>query len=482
MKRRTFLLGTMSGLTVLAVSACTPEKPIPTRTSSATPAPVMKVPKPAALQRTAWSTDPFSRGAVSFQTVGSSPDQRAALSQPVENRLFFAGEHTDETDPGTVQGARASGRRAAVQAITAAEPGERIAVVGAGIAGATAARQLADAGFSVVVVEGRERAGGRIDTLDSNDWPFPVELGAAWVRNSSKNSLERDLTELNVDVASFDVTPEERTADGAPVEPNTIGPDAVTAAIAWAVAQPADVSIATALEDSGAGKVSTDPNDVGVSDADRLATFVITDVVVPTGAKADQLSSWYAQDPTLSHEDDRFVTGRYKELVTSQLDGLDILPNSAVSGVTYSDRGVSLRLSRGESLSADRVIITVPLGVLQTNSIEFNPPLPFAHRGAIGALGMGLQEKLVLRFDKPFWSTDATVWTILGEDTAYPLWYNLEPLTGEPVLVALVGGEAAKKQAEGSDDDALGAALTSLEAFYDPAATESPTPTPTATP
>jgi monoamine oxidase len=128
------------------------------------------------------------------------------------------------------------------------------------------------------------------------------------------------------------------------------------------------------------------------------------------------------------------------------------------------------------------VIITVPLGVLQTNSIEFNPPLPFAHRGAIGALGMGLQEKLVLRFDKPFWSTDATVWTIIGEDVAYPLWYNLEPLTGEPVLVALVGGEAAKKQAEGSDGDAITAALTTLEAFYDPAATESPTSTPSATP
>ena len=479
MKRRTFLLGTMSGLTVLAVAACTPEMPTPSPTTTATPnPPTGNVPKPSAFQRTAWSTDPFSRGAASYQTVGSGPEQRTALTEPVEDRVFLAGEHTDATNPGTVQGARASGRRAAGQAISAAGAGERIAVVGAGMAGATAARVLADAGFNVVVVEGRERSGGRIRSVDGSDWPFPIDLGAEWVRESSKNTLVDDLVQLGVDVASFPVTPEQRTGSGEPVEPKTVGPDAVTAAIEWAVAQSADVSITDALSGSGADTVSTDPNDAGVSDADRLAAYVTTDVVAPTGADASQLSSWYADDPTLSHEDDRFVTGAFDALVSAQLKGLDILPNSTVAAVTYSERGVSLRLSRGESLSADRVIITVPLGVLQSNSIDFDPPLPFAHRGAIGSLGMGQQEKLVLRFDQPFWSTEATVWTIVGGDPAYPLWYNLMPLTGEPVLVALVGGDAAKAQAEGSDDDALAGALASLEAFFDPSATGTPTPTP----
>jgi monoamine oxidase len=479
MKRRTFLLGTMSGLTVLAVAACTPEKPTPSPSDTATPKPSTgNVPKPSAFQRTAWSTDPFSRGAASYQTVGSSPEQRTALTVPVEDRVFLAGEHTDASSPGTVQGARASGRRAAGQAISAAGVGERIAVVGAGIAGATAARVLADAGFNVVIVEGRERSGGRIRSIENDDWPFPVELGAAWVRDSSQNTLVADLLRLGVDETSFTMKPEQRTGAGASVEPKPIGPDAVTAAITWAVAQPADVSIADALTGSGAGKVSTDPGDSGVSDADRLSTYVTTDVVAATGANATQLSSWYVKDPTLIQEDDRLVTGAFDTLVAAQLDGLDVLPNSTVTGVTYSERGVSLRLSRGESLSADRVIITVPLGVLQSNSIEFDPPLPFAHRGAIGALGMGMQEKLVLRFDQPFWSTDATVWTIVGGDPAYRLWYNLTPLTGEPVLVALVGGDAAKKQAKGSDDDALRGALASLEAFFDPAATPVPTASP----
>ena len=473
MNRRTFLLGTMSGLTVLAVSGCTPHEPQPSPSATKTTAPPAptpgEVPQPSAFRRTAWSTDPMAYGAASFQTVGSSPADRQALRAPVGGRLFFAGEHTDSDNPGTVQGARASGLRAAAQVVSAASRDDRIAIVGAGVAGATAARELADAGYNVVVVEGSDRSGGRIRTDDSDDWPFPVELGAAWLAGSSSIALGRDLTLLGVDTANFNASTQQRTLNGDIVPPSPVAPKAVIDALAWAAKQSTDLPLEQALNESGAGKLSTEKNAVGVSDADRLATFVTTDVVAATGATAAQLSSWYAPDPTLTHEGDRWVTGGFQKLVQSALDGIDVLPSSVVSGVTATDRGISLRLSRGESLSADRVILTVPLGVLQSGAIEFNPPLPFAHRAAIGQLGMGLQEKLVLRFDDPFWTTDATVWTVF-DDPTYPLWFNLEPATGEPILVALVGGDRAKAQAEGSDGDALAAALASLAPFVDPAA------------
>src|SRR5690606_2068084 len=94
--------------------------------------------------------------------------------------------------------------------------------------------------------------------------------------------------------------------------------------------------------------------------------------------------------------------------------------------------------------------------------------LPFSHRGAIDALGMGRQDKLVLRFEAPFWSTRATRWDIVGTDTDFPLWLNLEPLTGEPVLVALFGGESADRLSSATDSEVLEAALASLEPFMDP--------------
>ena len=66
-----------------------------------------------------WQQDPFARGAYSYVTVGGS-EARAALAQPIEDTLFFAGEATDAEEEGTVTGALQSGRRAAREILAAA--------------------------------------------------------------------------------------------------------------------------------------------------------------------------------------------------------------------------------------------------------------------------------------------------------------------------------------------------------------------------
>jgi monoamine oxidase len=463
MKRRTFLVGSVSGLSLLAVSACTPDMPNPTPTVPTVPA---LVPQPTAVQRTNWSADPFSFGAFSYLAVDSAPEDRIAMRQPVNGRLFFAGEATSEANPGTVYGARASGLRAAVEVEGVAEPGERITVIGAGIAGATAARRLKDDGFDVVVVEGRERAGGRIHSQGGDDWSFPIELGAAIVQGDG-TTLASELERVGIDTVPAPIEPEQRTSAGNDVPLATVGQDAVAAAIEWAAVQGADLSLADALQQSGAADLDTNPSD-GVSDAERLEHYLQTEIATRQAADPDDLSAWFAEPEAPLGDADRLVTGGYQRLVVDALEGLDVLPSSTVVAIQTTDRGVSLRLARGESLSADRVIVTVPLGVLKAGTIRFDPPLPFSHRGAIDALGMGTQDKLVLKFEKPFWSTTATRWDIVGSDTDFPLWLNLQPLTGEPVLVAMFGGEVAGRLSESSDAELLEAALASLEPFIDP--------------
>ena len=54
-------------------------------------------------------------------------------------------------------------------------------------------------------------------------------------------------------------------------------------------------------------------------------------------------------------------------------------------------------------MDADRVIVTVPLGVLKAGTIAFDPPLPEEKQQAIERLGFGLLDKVVLKFDQPFW-------------------------------------------------------------------------------
>ncbi len=58
---------------------------------------------------------------------------------------------------------------------------------------------------------------------------------------------------------------------------------------------------------------------------------------------------------------------------------------SVVTRIAYDDRRVSLRLDSGESLNVDRVVVTVPLGVLKTDTLRFDPALPLLHQRAIAA-------------------------------------------------------------------------------------------------
>lgn len=468
MKRRTFLIGSVSGVSLLALSACTPETPAPTP-SPTVPALPSHVPQPVAFQRTNWTEDPFSYGAFSYDTVGSGPRDRSALREPVEGRLFFAGEATSEEDPGTVYGARQSGLHAAIAVAAVAEQGERIAIIGAGVAGATAARRLSDRGFDVVVLEGRDRAGGRIHSFEGEEWPFPVELGAAFVQTSDA-TIAAELQNIGVEVVSAPFENELRTQGATQIVASEVGRDAVEAAIEWAAMQSSDTSLADALQSSGAADLDATPVAGGVSDAQRLAHYLQTNVVIEQAAEPNDLSSWFAKDPETQEQqqqDRRLVVGGYQEFVSSALENLSVLPSSTVSEVTTTERGVSLRLSRGDSLSADRVVVTVPLGVLKAGTIEFSPPLPFSHRGAIDALGVGTQDKLVLRFEEPFWSTTATRWGVLDEGTDFPLWVNLLPFTGEPILVAMIGGEAAERLSKLSDEEVLESALESLKPFID---------------
>lgn len=466
MKRRTFLIGS-AGLSVFALAACTSPEPPPVPTITPTPSP-SPVPRPQAMRRTTWSKDPFARGSFSFTAVGAAPADRAALAEPVLRRVFFAGEATSVDMPGTVEGARASGRRAAREVIALAASDERIAVVGAGIAGITAAAMLRDAGYDVVVIEARKRVGGRIATVTNEEWPFPIELGPSFVGGASESGLDEDLARLGVTTLPVPGDPETRTVAGAIVEPPPIGADAVAEALTWAAAQPQDVSIAQALVESGASDLSDTPADTGVSEADWLNHFVAADLEERFGADSGVLSGWYTP-PGVAESDDRIVLGGYAMLVTDAAADLDLLASSAVRRIAYTAEGVSLRLETGESLGADRVIVTVPLGVLKTDALEFVPPLPFEHRGAIAALGMGVLDKVWLRFEEPFWDSEATLWSIVGGDTGFRSWLNLEPLTGEAVLMGVVAADDAARLAELSDGDFLEAALASLEPFALPA-------------
>jgi len=474
--RRTLFMGAGAGALTLLLASCTPDEPRPDPTRSATPSvtptPVGEVPAAAAYVRTAWSKDPLARGARSVTPAGTTSAARETLAAPLVERVFFAGEATHVERPGTIVGAVRSGERAASEVADVAGEGERIAVVGAGAAGAAAARALLDQGADVTVIEARRRTGGRLATETSDDWPVPPQTGA-WILGPDDTELTSRLAVLGVgsvgvaDAVGIARDGEAEAPDGSAVQ------DAIDA-----VAEAArDLTIADALAEAG------------VEQTPELEAFLASYAAF-SGADPDTASSWYA--PAVPPESFDVIASDVAPFIDSLLGDLDVTLSTTVSHVVYDDSGVSLRLASGESLTFDRVILTVPLGVLQSDAIVFDPPLPFAHRGAIDELEMGAVEAIWMRFEQPFWTTEAGLWHVVGpvsDETPSPsptptptpdgvaeadatirTWINLLPATGEPILVGLVGGSAARAVAELGDDDLLTLAARSLAPFTDPEA------------
>lgn len=445
MTRRTLLIGGGSGVLTVLLASCIPEpapSPTSTRTTSPTPPPTALT--PAAAARSTWSTDAFARGAASFTPVGTQPDAREALAQPVGDRVFFAGEATSASSPGTMRGAAQSGRRAAAEVGQYVTAGERVAIVGAGLAGAHAAAGLVERGVTVTVIEARDRTGGRVHSVPDGAWPVPVQLGA-WLFTGADTQLRAQLDEADIDTAVLDV-PQWSSPDGA-VDP--VSDEPIVAAVERAQGLPTDISLAQALADAG-----TDPADPDVA-------ALLAYVAAMTGSEADTQSAWFP--PRLPVDDDAAALGDLSPLVDDLLDGVELRLSSPVSRISHDESGVSLRLGTGESMSFDRVVVTVPLGVLQAGGIEFDPVLPFGTRGAIGALGMGRIETVWLRFDERFWATDATIWHLVGGEATVRTWFNLLPATGEKILVGVLGGAAAEEFAGLDDAAAVAAAASSLE-------------------
>ena len=490
--RRNFLIGAGSGLSLLLLTACTTPEPVPT--PSATPTPTTALPTPSAFSRSNWSTDPFARGSHSFATVGTGPETRQTLATPLLDRVFFAGEATSTDRPGTVLGARESGVRAANEVSVASEDGEKIAIIGAGAAGAEAARLLDLYGYDVVLLDARDRTGGRLHTIVSDDWSVPVELGAWRFSESADSDILTKLQDVGVSTAllgapslvsgtasgsvSGDTGTDDATDDSL-VADNTVGSTALSAALAWAATQASDVSLQDALDESGATEGASGSSIGELGGADLLGQQLAA-IAANYGAAASDLSSWYGftppavglpiigQDGTITAPEPQYaVTGDMRALINDSLDGIETFLSTTVVGVSYSDDGVSLRLGTGESLSVDRVVVTVPIGVLQSNDLSFDPLLPFAHRTAIADLGVGTVDSIWLQFDEPFWSTDAEVWSVVGGAGDIVTWYNLQPATGSAVLVGVFGGAAALRLAELSDDELVETALTNLEPFLD---------------
>ncbi|MEC8970799.1 MAG: FAD-dependent oxidoreductase, partial [Actinomycetota bacterium] len=330
---------------------------------------------------TRWRADPWARGAYSYLASGTSSATRRTLAQPVDARIFFAGEATDLDHPATVHGALASGRRAAAEVLATAPPGP-VVVVGAGVAGLGAARDLVAAGRSVVVLEARDRIGGRVWSLDMGD--AVVDMGGSWLHGLRDNPLTGITESLGIELVPTDY--EDALlfdSNGAPV-PWARLDDQYEAVEELIDGSRSTGSMAAAVEQLRSNFRGDDR---------RFLEYVLS----------SEIDHWFAAGPedlafsgvhegSWSRGGDAVPRTSYRPIIDWLATDLDVRPGQPVRNIQTSLHGVTVTSDQDEHRGG-AVVVTVPLGVLQTGTIHFQPALPAAKAAAIDSLGMGVMDK-----------------------------------------------------------------------------------------
>ncbi|CAG1015570.1 polyamine oxidase [Rhizobiaceae bacterium] len=347
-----------------------------------------------------------------------------------------------------------------------AAPPRRAAVIGAGIAGLACARRLAGAGFETVVLEARDRIGGRI--LTDRRWSGrPVDLGASWIHGASGNpvtALAREAGARRVATsyeASVAYGPDGGVLD---IDADVAGMERLIEEARDAAGDlDADVSLKEAIE---AHPRYHRLDERGLM---LLAHVVNAQYELEYAGDWSELSAWSLdEDSGFGGADVLFPDG-YDVVPAFMARGLDIRLGAAVAAVSTTGKAVTVRLVDGQAVAADHVVVTVPLGVLKEGRIAFAPALPAAHREAIEKLGFGILEKCCLRFGKPFWPRDVDwIEFVSGRRGEWSEWLSLARATGASVLVGFNGGAYGRALGSLDDGAVVDAALKALRAMFGP--------------
>lgn len=338
----------------------------------------------------------------------------------------------------------------------ARKPG-RVIVVGAGVAGLAAGRALREARVPFVILEARDRIGGRIWTNRPRTLDVPVELGAEFTHGEAEETV--DIADENhlrlVDIGGRRFW----SAGGGGGRGGAVRPlddfwerlDRVMRRLDEE--RSPDRTFADAL---AANKM--------IGDDDRtLALQYVSGFHAANPEIISERALAEGGSPRGEVRERRIgrVLDGYDAIVAALLDGIrgNVRLRSVVKSIRWEAGRVSVSLAGGGSVTGSAAIVTVPLGVLaapsgEKGAIAFDPELPPATISAIDDMTMGSVSRLCLEFDEPFWISERVA-THLNEerldtmsflhgssDVDYPVWWTTYPVRS-PLLVAWCGGPHA---------------------------------------
>jgi len=377
----------------------------------------------------------------------------------------------------------------------------RIVIIGAGISGVAAGRELASLGHQVIILEARERIGGRIHTITSEELSSGcgIDIGAAFIHGIKGNpitklckALDESLYTPKSDCLLYDV-------DGKPIDTqldqnleklfngflsatdqircknHNVSRRFVSRSSSPQVAEKKFPAQTNPTVDTSLGKALNDvlymwQKQKGVIKQNewRILNWHFANIEGPCGADVSLLSlyNWDQDDPYEFEGDHCLIRQGYGHLINAVAQGLDIRLGHKVDSIDYRDGSVKIQTAKSV-LEADAVIVTVPLGILKANQLTFYPPLPAEKLTAVSKLGFGLLNKLVLFFGKAFWDNTSDYFGYTsGTRGEFYLFINMSKVVGAPVLVAMISGQAAYTVETLTGEEVVARAMTILRNIF----------------
>ncbi|MGW5424569.1 flavin monoamine oxidase family protein [Streptomyces sp. NPDC003943] len=355
-----------------------------------------------------------------------------------------------------------------IDATAASTPSGRtgVIVIGAGISGLAAARHLADQGEDVLVLEARDRIGGRIWTSDAWDGA-PVDLGASWIHGTDRNPITA-LAE-KAKARTIETDPESSTeylTDGSEAE----------GARAQALERWRDetADALTTYQDNQdrdaamRGVVERALGWPGLPNSDKaMINNALNDYEHEYSGGVRQMSTLYFDSDSKINGPDVLFPDGYAQITDLLAAGLTIRTGRVVKHIDWTSRGVTVATAKG-TFQADQVVVTLPLGVLQSGAVTFGPGLPAAKRAAIDNLGMGLLNKCYLRFPRKFWpDTDWLNYVpALDKYGQWAQWINVTRVNGQPVLLGFNAADFGRTIESWDDAEIVDSAMETLRTIF----------------
>uniref|UniRef100_A0A8C2Q455 [histone-H3]-N(6),N(6)-dimethyl-L-lysine(4) FAD-dependent demethylase n=1 Tax=Cyprinus carpio TaxID=7962 RepID=A0A8C2Q455_CYPCA len=330
----------------------------------------------------------------------------------------------------------------------------KVLVIGAGAAGLAAARQLQNFGMQVVVLEARERIGGRV--WDDASLGVTVGCGAQIVNGCVNNPIALMCEQLGLRMHTLGVRCELIQEGGRVTDP--------------ALDKRMDFHFNAVLD-----AVSEWRKDKSQSQD------------APLGEKIQEVYKTFLQESGLQFTDLEekvlhFHLSNLEYACGSTLDQVCVCVCVCVCVLTvclqvqhvdYSGEGVTVTSRCGSRWSAQKVLVTVPLALLQKNVIGFSPPLPDRKLKAIHSLGVGVIEKVALQFPTRFWDSKIQGADYFGHIPPCPekrglfsVFYDMSPQGEECVLMTVVTGEALSLLRDLQDSQVVDLCMSVLRELF----------------